>query len=1133
MESNITDLVKLAAADKKSELEVKVLTEQIHTREDAERVVRAIETMTTGGFTEEHRATFRYPDGLRVVLTTPENIFKVCSTNSFRNVDLVVERKDKYFPSGNGTDTVDIPDYDMRVTLRKEEILRKDFSGSPSDPKNHVRILHRKSWKTADKKYRIDLSLVKSKAGKARTLSEILQSLPMYELEIEVLETGPTTAKDLLDMAYRLTAAHQQSVSPMSKVDMRKYKLEFEGLRVPFLNPITMVRRHVAPQLPHNILSGYTVTNKADGERSMLVVARDRKLIRWTRKGTFSWTGLTAKTDKHVGDVIDGEYLESKNLFCIFDVYTYKGVRVSALPLLTNDDDAPEKSRLGYAKLFVESISKEFKTQLSPIPFRIETKLFLAGDGPMMETAINRLLDTQFEYPTDGLIFTPKSGPVAPPAETRFDTWTTVYKWKPPHQNSIDFLVQISNGETVYDPDTLQKYIVGTLYVTRTPGTDIIYPCETMTGEYTAPRIPAGLGGDDTRAPTPFQPSSPKAPDASRILIPVNERGIPIDSEGHRVENKSIIECARDTETGKWVIMRTRHDKTYQYRVLHKPNFGNSVLVAEDIWTNIHNPVTEEMIRVVHSNPTSDTAEDDLYYQDSLETRDRAMKNVQSLHNQIKESLYRTYVQKGSSLLELAMGRGGDMHKWRSIGPSMIVGIDLSASNLEAPRQGACVRYLRAKQTAPMPPALFIAADMTQPLLEQDNRYLRILGGKERAPTPYLEKFAGKTDFDVVSCQFAIHYACENEETFRTFVKNLDVHCKGVFFGTCMDGKAVYSMMLGKSNHMFQSGKNVWGEISKEYADGDGWNEEFGRSIVVRLESFEKPQKEYLVPFERVEQILAENGFELIATEMFDDTTLAKTTNLEKDQKAFSSLHRMFAFKRGEKPKPTRMVITEVEDEDEMPGLEYDPVAAAAKAAYLKEHPEEETKEEEPKPKQAKKAMTKKKEPEGPEPALFFMGNEKLTEFRGFENGYDAKIVVDGVTFPTVEHYYQWSKAKMFGDADAEKKIMKTASSKSVKTYGKKVKNFEEEKWDEKKIEIMRIGLRAKFSQHPELKDLLVSTKDRPIGEADPRDKYWGIGTGADTSKAKDPAKWPGKNMLGKLLTDLRDEFSGDGSASA
>jgi predicted NAD-dependent protein-ADP-ribosyltransferase YbiA (DUF1768 family) len=47
----------------------------------------------------------------------------------------------------------------------------------------------------------------------------------------------------------------------------------------------------------------------------------------------------------------------------------------------------------------------------------------------------------------------------------------------------------------------------------------------------------------------------------------------------------------------------------------------------------------------------------------------------------------------------------------------------------------------------------------------------------------------------------------------------------------------------------------------------------------------------------------------------------------------------------------------------------------------------------------------------------------------------------------------------------------------------------------------------------------------RRIAEADPRGKYWGIGTSSDTSKAKDPERWPGKNKLGSLLEALRSEL--------
>jgi hypothetical protein len=113
----------------------------------------------------------------------------------------------------------------------------------------------------------------------------------------------------------------------------------------------------------------------------------------------------------------------------------------------------------------------------------------------------------------------------------------------------------------------------------------------------------------------------------------------------------------------------------------------------------------------------------------------------------------------------------------------------------------------------------------------------------------------------------------------------------------------------------------------------------------------------------------------------------------------------------------------------------------------------------------------------------------------------------------------------MFGDAATEAKILKTKTAKAVKTLGDKVKDAKEEEWDKKKDEVMRTGLKAKFMQHPDLRAKLMETKDRPIGEANARDKYWGIGTSADTSKAKDPSKWPGKNVLGKMLEALRTEL--------
>jgi ribA/ribD-fused uncharacterized protein len=1107
--ADILGLIKVASQDKHAELEIKVLSGQIQTKDVAERIVHAIESVTTGGHVDTHLARVCYPDGLRATVTGADAIYKLATSGSFRGLPLEVERKRRYYETGAGMDVLDVPDLKLRFTMRHEEALRKDFSGAPMDPASHLRILSRKSWTTADKMVRVDMSLVKSKSKSHKTIADVLNQSPNFELEVEILDK---TAKPeeiyaaIVRTVEPLVAAFQQSAFLLTESDLQRYRMEMDALRIRFVNPVTMVRSHLRADRQYNVLNGYTVTNKADGERCFLVVARDRRLLRWYRDGRIAWTGITAAKDNHVGDVMDGEYLSDRNLFCIFDAYQFRGKSILRLPLMTTDDDVtkdPLKSRLGCATLFVDDLKKDFVVLSARQPMRIETKLFLAGNGAAMQQAIRTMLDTTFEYPTDGLVFTPRSSPVAPISDRKGDTWLRVYKWKPADQNSIDFLLRLTNDDGK-----------GTLFVGRTPGSDIVYPCETLTGEYRQPEMPAEMrviAETRDRAPSPFQPTAPKAPNAHEIRIPVGPKGFPVDKSGQRVEDNTIIECARDTEKGQWVVLRTRYDKTHKYRVLGMAEFGNDIHVADDIWTNMHNPVTEAMIRNVFTSPPDDTFEDELYYRDTLEARDRVMRDVMDFHNRVKEDLYRSAIKQGDTLLELAVGRANDLHKWRKTKPSKIVGVDYAKGNIEGSRQGACVRYLKESAKVKLPPALFIEADMTQPILEQDNRYIKMLDKREPAPTEYLQKFVGLTEFDVISCQMAMHYACESEETFRSFVGNLTRMGKGLFFGTCMDGQAVYSLLLGKSGYMFRDpGKaQIFGEMTKEYADGDGWTEEFGKAVVVKLESFEKPEKEFLVPFGKVTEILKENGYELVGSSSFRDHYGSQTqTVLAGDLQEFSFLHRSFVFKRTEAPKPK-------EEEQE--------VTIPTTPVKEEEAPKVEEKKEETKP---KKRVLKAKVPvEGEEPVFFFLGNPALNAHKGFSNMYEAPMQIEGATFPTVEHYFQWTKARTFGDAGAQEKIMKTSSPKTVKALGKKVVGFDAAQWDEKKEQVMATGLKAKFMQHPDLLKLLRETGTRRIAEADPRGKFWGIGTSAETSKAKDPERWPGKNVMGKLLEALRSEL--------
>lgn len=63
------------------------------------------------------------------------------------------------------------------------------------------------------------------------------------------------------------------------------------------------------------------------------------------------------------------------------------------------------------------------------------------------------------------------------------------------------------------------------------------------------------------------------------------------------------------------------------------------------------------------------------------------------------------------------------------------------------------------------------------------------------------------------------------------------------------------------------------------------------------------------------------------------------------------------------------------------------------------------------------------------------------------------------------------------------------------------------------------------FNQNAELKTALLATAGTSMVEASPRDTIWGIGLGAKNPKATDRSKWRGRNLLGEILTQVRDEL--------
>lgn len=129
-------------------------------------------------------------------------------------------------------------------------------------------------------------------------------------------------------------------------------------------------------------------------------------------------------------------------------------------------------------------------------------------------------------------------------------------------------------------------------------------------------------------------------------------------------------------------------------------------------------------------------------------------------------------------------------------------------------------------------------------------------------------------------------------------------------------------------------------------------------------------------------------------------------------------------------------------------------------------------------------------------------------EFGEFSNFAPYPVRIDGVIWPTSEHYFQ---AQKFQDKEHQASIRKARSPMQAARLGRSRRRPLRKDWEAVKVAIMRIAVLEKFKQHENLRKLLLSTGDSKIVEHTDNDSYWG--DGGDGS---------GKNMLGRLLMEVR-----------
>ncbi len=167
---------------------------------------------------------------------------------------------------------------------------------------------------------------------------------------------------------------------------------------------------------------------------------------------------------------------------------------------------------------------------------------------------------------------------------------------------------------------------------------------------------------------------------------------------------------------------------------------------------------------------------------------------------------------------------------------------------------------------------------------------------------------------------------------------------------------------------------------------------------------------------------------------------------------------------------------------------------------------------------------------------LFFWGHRPSPDGRitksCFSQWWAAPFTLDGLTYPTTEHYMMAAKARLFKDEAALQRILAAKHPKQAKQEGRLVAGFDEATWAKHRFECVVAGNEAKFGQHPELWSFLAGTGQRVLVEASPEDPVWGIGLAADDQNATRPDRWPGLNLLGFALMEARAKLQASGAAS-
>ena len=685
------------------------------------------------------------------------------------------------------------------TTLQQQPPEMKTLLQNWKSQKKVFRYMKRIRYAHPDLPFFADCTILKSTTTPHYSIQEsgVMNEETKYEIELEIdnsrVGIGRAFHKlEPLVSALRkgiriVLSALQGSIYPISYAVQDKTLLEYLHLLYSEVSPNLEIGGNMflgpasktlqiynivenaslsAEEVP-NIRTGYTVTDKADGERKLLFISGDGKIYWIDVNMKVSYTGCSTKRAEYFNSLLDGEQIlydrnrQFIHWFACFDVYFIHGKSVCDLPFTKSEGREQEPDahfRLFLLDEMVRELNETIKVENQQCQMTLCVKTFY-GNGPSFNRMIShyvqtadifggcrRILETTdlFPYETDGLIFTPSMSAVGNGKQPSFGrstpstsenwriTWEESFKWKPVQFNTIDFLVNVvkqKNGvedirrdsqgtpyKTLvlrcgFNPDNNQFYVASFQNML-----DDVIPNESET-DYYDPKYRKNY------KPVRFVPSNPYNPKAYFCCVSLTNRDTADTTikaeDGEIIEDNMIVEFQYDLASGledkrRWKPLRVRHDKTSQLRKTFD-NFGNSYPVANNNWYSIHHQVTAEMLSSGKGVPESsieDTIQDVYYNRKGVKNVEMLTKPLRDFHNRyVKSCLIQAAVRatktahSSNSLIDFAVGKAGDLSKWvLSREIGFVFGVDISKDNIENAMDGAAQRYTQHRVKNPRSP---------------------------------------------------------------------------------------------------------------------------------------------------------------------------------------------------------------------------------------------------------------------------------------------------------------------------------------------------------------------------------------------------------------------------------------------